>query len=407
MKLFNNIKQQLKEGKNAFMDTMYICRKELFNIFTDGGAIVIFFAATILYPLVVGFIYNKELLRDAPIAVVDNDHSSQSRKYIRMLDATAEVKVAYECISMLEAKKLQQHGKVHGIIHIPKGFSKSINTGEQTFVSAFGDVTSFFWYRNLSLANSYVSQTMGYEIKARNLIAKGATYDDAVRSVRKFIPQERLLYNPGGYPSCLVPIVLIVILQQTILMGTGILAGKTSEKSRWAEIAPQDKHYSKIYRIILGRALTIFSLYLPMSIYALIIVPNIFHMPQLASTPWDIVYFILPYLLASIFLGMTISVFFYHRENALVVYIATSIPVLLLTGFPWPREAMPMFWKYVSYLLPSTFGTQGYIRMNTLGASLLEVNAESFWLWIQTGGYFITTFLAYRWRLRRTKFKKN
>ena len=401
MKVIKNLKSQLKENRLAWVDMLYIYRKELFNIFTDGGAIIIFLVATLIYPLVVGFIYNKELLRNSPIAVVDNDHSALSRKYIRMIDATPETQVTYQCFSMEEAKQLQKHGKVHGIIHIPKGFSKSINTGRQTYVNVFADVTSFFWYRNLSVATSYVSRTMGYEIEAKGLIAKGSTYDDAVRSVRKFIPQERVLYNPGGYPSFILPIILIIVIQQTILMGTGILAGKTSERSKWKDLTPANVHYKGLFRIIFGRALAIFTIYIPISIYVLILVPHMFNLPQLASGPWDTLWFILPFILASIFLGMTISTFFYHRENALVVYIATSIPILLMTGFPWPREAMPNFWRNFSYIFPSTFGVQGFVRMNTMGASLVEISWEHFCLWVQVGIYFVTTFFAYRWRLTR------
>lgn len=401
MKVIKNLKKELKANRKAWVDMLYIFRKELYNIFTDSGAIIIFFVATLVYPLVVGLLYNNEMLRDAPIAIVDNDHSSMSRRYIRMIDATPEVQVVYECSSMAEAKDLQKHGKVHGIINIPRDFNSNINSGEQAHINIYADVTSFFWYRNLSMATSYVGRTLCYEIEAKGLIAKGATYDDAIKNVRKFIPQERLLYNPGGYPSFILPVILVLILQQTILMGTGILVGKTSERSKWKDLMPSNVHYRGLLRIIFGRALAIFIIYLPISIYVLKIIPYIFNIPQLAAGPWDILWFILPYILASIFMGMTISTFFYHRENALVVYIATSIPFLLLTGFPWPREAMPEFWKYVSYLLPSTFGAQGYVRMNTLGASLLDVSTEHFYLWIQTGFYFITTFLAYNWRVTK------
>ncbi|MDO5760118.1 MAG: ABC transporter permease [Bacteroidota bacterium] len=398
---FNSIRQALKENRMAWLDMFYILRKELYGIFTDSGVIIIFFIATLVYPLAVCFIYNKEALRDAPIAVVDNSHSSLSRKYIRMIDATPEVKVEYECMSMLEAKELQRKGKVHGIINIPKTFSKDINTNRQTFVNVFADVSSFFWYRNLSVATSYVGRTMGYEIEAKGLIAKGSTYDDAVRNVRKFIPQENVLYNPGGYPSFLAPIVLIILIQQTIMMGIGMMAGKTTERSRWRDLTPNNVHYRGLFRVIFGRALAVFIVYVPISIYLLIIIPHIFNLPALMSSPLELFWFIIPFLFASIFLGMTISTLFYHRENAIPVYIFMSIPILLMSGFSWPREAMPEFWKLFSFVFPSTFASNGFIRMNTMGASLWEISTEHLALWIQVAVYLSTTFVAYRLRLTR------
>lgn len=398
---FSTIKQALKENRMAWLDMFYILRKELYGIFTDTGVVIIFFIATLIYPLAVCFIYYKESLHDAPIAIVDNSHSSLSRKYIRMIDATPEIKVECECTSMAEAIDLQKHGKAHGIINIPKSFSKDINTGKQTYINVFADVSSFFWYRNLSVATAYASRTMGYEIETKGLIAQGSTYDDAVRGVRKFIPQETVLYNPGGYPSFLIPIVLIIVIQQTIFMGIGMMAGKTTERSKWRDLTPNNVHYRGLFRVIFGRALAVFIVYIPISIYLLIIIPHIFNLPALMSYPLELLWFIIPFLFASILLGMTISTLFYHRENAIPVYIFMSIPILLMSGFSWPREGMPEFWKIFSYIFPSTLAANGYVRMNTLGASFWEISTEHFALWVQVVVYLSTTFFAYRLRLTR------
>lgn len=398
---FSTIKQALKENRMAWLDMFYILRKELYGIFTDTGVVIIFFIATLIYPLAVCFIYYKESLHDAPIAIVDNSHSSLSRKYIRMIDATPEIKVEYECTSMAEAIDLQKHGKAHGIINIPKSFSKDINTGKQTYINVFADVSSFFWYRNLSVATAYASRTMGYEIETKGLIAQGSTYDDAVRGVRKFIPQETVLYNPGGYPSFLIPIVLIIVIQQTIFMGIGMMAGKNTERSKWRDLTPNNVHYRGLFRVIFGRALAVFIVYIPISIYLLIIIPHIFNLPALMSYPLELLWFIIPFLFASILLGMTISTLFYHRENAIPVYIFMSIPILLMSGFSWPREGMPEFWKIFSYIFPSTLAANGYVRMNTLGASFWEISTEHFALWVQVVVYLSTTFFAYRLRLTR------
>ena len=63
---FNNIKKALKENRMAWLDMFYILRKELYGIFTDAGVLIIFFIATLVYPLAVCFIYNKEALRIFP-----------------------------------------------------------------------------------------------------------------------------------------------------------------------------------------------------------------------------------------------------------------------------------------------------------------------------------------------------
>ncbi len=402
MRINKKIQRNLVENRKAWIDMFYILRKELVGIFTDKGTIIIFFIATLIYPLVCGFIYNKEALIDSPIAVVDNNHSSLSRQYIRMLDATPEIHVAYQPMNMEEAKTLQKRGKVHGIVNIPKEFSSKINKGEQATVNIFADVTSFFWYRNLATASAYVSKTMGYGIEAKNLIARGATYNEAMSSIRPFIPQEHTLFQIGGYPSFMLPIICIILLQQTILLGIGVLAGKNSEKGRFKNITPNNIHYKGIFRIIFGRLLAVFLIYIPISIYVLILVPRFFNIPQLYISPIEVLTFIIPFLLASILLGMTCSVFFHHRENAIPFFIFMSIPIMLMSGLSWPREAMPEFWLRVSYMFPSTFGANGFVRMGTMGASLIEISKEHLNLWILTGVYWVTTFFAYRWRLTKS-----
>jgi len=361
---------------------LHILRRELYNIFTDKGVLIVFFIACLVYPMVCGYVYNRELLNDMPIAVVDESNTALSREFIRRVDATPEVRVATHCNSMEEAKRMQKLSQVHGIIYIPDDFSNSINSGEQTTVGVYADVTSFFWYRNLALAASSVSLTMGGEIQAKNLIAQGKTYDQAVSAIQPFKPTQHLLYNPGGYPSFILPIILILVLQQTLLIGIGMLTGRVTEKDRLAASIQESTHYHGLLRIIFGRALAIFITYIPIMVYVLIIIPKYFNIPQLVESPMKVVWFITPFLFSVILLGMTIGVFFNNRENAIPFYIFMSVPMLLMTGLPWPREAMPAVWEMISHIIPSTDAANGFARMMTMGSSMAEISMENYWLWI-------------------------
>ena len=86
-----------------------------------------------------------------------------------------------------------------------------------------------------------------------------------------------------------------------------------------------------------------------------------------------------------------------------ILLAAPYVPLLFLSGISWPGAAMPAFWKYFSYIFPSTFGINGYVRINSMGATLNEVSFEYQALWIQTGFYFITTCLVYRWQILQSR----
>lgn len=393
-------RNMLQKNKEAWKDLFHIIRKELYNIFTDKGVLLVFIVACVVYPLVCGYIYNKELMYDMPIAVVDNSNSTLSRNYLRSLDATPEVMIKHKCSSLQDAKDLQKQSKVHGIVFIPSDFSKNINKEEQATISVYNDMTSFFWYRNMALATNFTVQEMGKEIQTQRMVEGGKNIEDAKRSSEPFEAVQHVLYNPGGYPSFILPIVLILILQQTLLIGIGILAGTATEKNQLNTLIPRDAHYRGLLRIIFGRGLAFFITYIPIMVYMLIIVPKIFNLPQLIPSISSLFLFITPFLLSVIFLAMSISVFFQNRENSIPFYLFMSIPFVFLSGMSWPREAMPKFWELFSHIIPSSDAIQGYSRMMTMGADLSQVSVEYFTLWILTAVYFFLTFITYSWRIK-------
>ena len=207
------------------------------------------------------------------------------------------------------------------------------------------------------------------------------------------------LFNPqAGFASFLIPAVLILIIQQTLLLGIGLAAGTARENNRFRDLVPINRHYHGTLRIVLGKSLLYFMLYVIMSTYILVFVPKMFSLPQIGN-PFTIAQFILPYLLSAIFFAMTCSVLIRHRETCMIVYIFTSVPLLFISGISWPGTAIPEFWKIVSYIFPSTFGINGFVQINNMGATIEDVSTGYKALWIQAGIYFITTFFVYRYQI--------
>jgi ABC-2 type transport system permease protein len=108
----------------------------------------------------------------------------------------------------------------------------------------------------------------------------------------------------------------------------------------------------------------------------------------------------LPYLLACVFFGMTVSCLVRYRENVMLLMVFISLPLLFLTGVSWPQSAIPGVWQGISWLFPSTFGARAFVRMNTMGATLSDVVPEVRYLWIQAAAYFGMACLVYGHQLR-------
>lgn len=384
-------KSKIKEG---ILDLFYIWKDEIKAMFKDQAVLTLLILLPLGYPILYAFIYTNEVVREVPTIAVDMSNSSTSRSYLRKLDATPDVKIVEYASDIAEAKELMRQREAYGIVYIPSEFNKNLSSGNASQVVLYCDMSGLLYYKALLMANTAVSLDFNKEIKIK--LAQNTTerQDEVTAYPIKY--EDVALYNPAnGFASFLIPAVLILIIQQTLLLGIGTMVGTDREKNRFKDLIPIDKHYNGTLRIVLGKGLSYFMVYILLALYVVCVVPNIFSLPQIGSAG-NLILFIVPYLAACIFFAMTCSVAIRNRETSMLIFVFTSVPLLFISGISWPGAAIPDFWRYFSYIFPSTFGVNGYVRLSSMGANLHEVAFEYKSLWIQTGFYFITTCLAYR-----------
>ena len=387
-------KDKISEG---FQDLFYIWKREFQTTFRDQGVLIFFILVPLMYPLIYGFIYTNEVVREVPAIVVDDSHSSLSREFIRKVDATADVEVKAYCSNMEEAKQMMKDRKAYGIIYIPSQFSDDIARGNQTKVSLYCDMSGLLYYKGILLSATAVSLDMNKNIK---ISRAGNTTNRQDEITAHPIDYDNVaLFNPqNGFAAFLIPAVLILLIQQTLLLGIGLSAGTAREHNRFKDLVPINRHYNGTLRIVMGKGLSYFMVYSIISVYVLCVVPRIFSLNQIGQ-PDTLILFMLPYLAACIFFAMTASIAIRNRETCMLIFVFTSLPLLFISGISWPGAAVPAFWKYVSYIFPSTFGINGFVRINNMGATLNEVTREYQALWLQAGFYFLTTCWVYRWQI--------
>lgn len=394
----NSLKDKIKGGIN---DLFYIWLQEFRNTFKDPGVLIFFILVPIMYPLLYGYMYTNEVVREVPVVVVDESRSSMSREYLRKVDATAEVDIIAYCADMEEAKEMMRERQAYGLIYIPSSFSKDIMRGIQTHVNIYCDMSGLLYYKNILMANTAVSLDMNYDIKLQRASNTTDRQDEITGYPIKY--EDVAMYNPtNGFAAFLIPAVLILVIQQTLLLGIGLSAGTAREHNRFKDLVPINKHYSGTLRIVLGKGLCYALIYAIMSVWVLCAVPHIFKLNQI-GLPSNLILFIMPFLAACIFFAMTVSIFVRNRETSMLIFVFTSLPLVFISGISWPGAAIPPFWKAFSYLFPSTFGINGFVKINNMGATLHEVSSEYIGLWIQVVVYFFTTCVAYRWQIIRSR----
>jgi ABC-2 type transport system permease protein len=117
------------------------------------------------------------------------------------------------------------------------------------------------------------------------------------------------------------------------------------------------------------------------------VMPRVYGFSTLGSF-WALAALSVPFILATSFLGQALGLVFRHRETAVLLVLASSLPQFFLVGVSWPAEALPGVLRQARELLPSVNAIDGVVRINQMGASLAEVRPDWMRLWALTLLYF-------------------
>ncbi len=393
MKFLHNVKTYLE-------DLVEVCSMELNRIFSNKGVVMVFFVAGIGYPLLFNFIYVKENLENVPVAVVDNAKCIESQRFVHKLEATPEVEVRYECGSMAEAERLLAERKINGIIHFPSDYGDRLARLETARIGIFCDMSSFLYYKSVFMGANFAMLDEMKQIEFTRYGLTGITGEQANALVTPVAYDDVKLFVPGGgFTSFLIPALLILVIQQTLFFGVAMLGGGAREDGTELIAIPRRLRHGHYDRVVVGRSMAYITLYSALIAINLFLIPRLFNLPHIAHID-QLALFLLPFLLAVCFLSITFSALFRHRESAIVTLVFSSIILLFLTGFAWPQSSMPDIWRRLSYIFPSTHAVQGFVRMNSMGATLREVGFEYLMLWALTVVYFITACFSVGSRIR-------
>lgn len=388
----------LKKIHTFWEDTAKVWLHEHLEMFRDEGALLFVILLPLAYPLLYSWIYNNEVVREVPVAVVDNSNSAMSREFVRHIDASPDVEVRERCTSLEAARKLIGKHEVYGVVYLPSDFDTRLSRMEQAHVSVYCNMGLMLTYKAIFQTCTAVAADMNKDIQIA-LSGNKTDREDEVSTSPLDIADIPMFNNTGGYGNFILPAVLVLILQQVLLLGIGITYGTSYEKQRFARIRPIYDRRLGLLRIMIGRTMGFFVLFMLIAAWVILAVPRLFHFVQLIHFS-DFVLFALPYLLACIFFAITFSFFVRQRENIMLLVVFTSVPLLFMSGVSWPKSNIPEVWQWFSWLFPSTFGIQSFVKLNTMGAVFADILPEIKALWMQVAVYGILATLVTRWQVK-------
>ncbi|HVY99285.1 MAG TPA: ABC transporter permease [Dongiaceae bacterium] len=363
------------------------------RVLADKGV----FGLLVMAPIIYGFFYPQpylgQLVRDVPIAVVDQDHTELSRTLIQALDADETVRVAVLSDTIAEANAALQAHRVFGVLAIPPGTAREVLKGNAAHLPAFVDSAYFLVFNRmvqgiLESAGAVTVDTLSHGARPDGSLARAA--------LSQAQPIEVLaepLYNPvGGYASYVVPAAFMLILQQTLLMGSAMLGGVGFEQGGRAG--------RRGLPAVIGHALAHLTLYVPALALYLVILPRLYGFSTLGGLP-SLILVAIPFILAVSFLGQLVGSMVTRRETAVLVFLASGMPLFFLVGVSWPREAIPPMLQDLSRVFPSTSAIDALVRVNQMGADLHDVHRDWLALWILAAIFLAFTLAVQRLAGRR------
>ncbi len=311
-------------------------------------------------------LFQKGVARDIPIAVLDQDRSTLSRKVTQMIEETPTALVAYGIQSMDEGERLMREGRISAVVQIPAFFEKNILSNSQTHIEAYISGSNITVNGLLSKDIQTAVTMFSAGIQIQLLTKQGLTERQAMAQLQPVRFDKHVLFNPyinyGYYlsPSFMPMMLLIFIVMVTVFsIGTELKNGTARE---WLASADDSMGAA-----LLGKMLPVTVIMFLLSLVMFVIIFKVVGVPLNGS-------------FTLILTGTLLFILSYQSISVLIVSIMANLRLSLslgggysvlaftFSGLTFPIMAMYPTMRAVSKLFPFTYYTDLFVDQMLRGA---------------------------------------
>lgn len=373
--------------------------REIKLISKDFNIISIILLAPLFYSFFYGSIYFNKVENEVSISVIDFDQSFESKKFTRFIDAHPSVAITSKSANYSDGVQKINNFSAQALVLIPKNFESGLKSGKGSFLKIYLNTTKFLVSNDINKALNEVTATYSAGVKLKYFQAQGYSLEQSKEMLEPVKSEIRSLFNTTeSYGDFLIPAILILIIQQTLLIGLSESIAKEKEENLYTDLF--EKSNNSIWAIIRGKGLFYLILFSSYSLLFHTINFNVFAL----SFRGDVLSFILVtflFILGVISLTFFIASFFNRKIVALQFLSITSYPVFLTSGYSWPFSDMPILMQVFSSLLPSTPYFTAYTRIVIMGGNIHNVLGQILHLVILN--IFGLMLAWFRWKYIRKK----
>ena len=292
-------------------------------------------------------------VRHLPTIVLDESRTAQSRALIDVMRNTGNFDMVGNVQSRDEIRALIQRGEVRAAVVIPPDFAHNLKRGQQAYAQMIVDAAD-------PLASTAAIGAASIAAARTNAVGR--------------VPLEvrvRPWYNPAlKSSSYIVPGLVGLLLSITLIVMTSMAIVRERERGTLEQlvVTPIDKTSLMLGKIIPFAVVG----YVQMTVI-LLLGKLLFDIPLRGSLP--LLYVLsAAFIVANLGLGLFVSTVAQTQAQAMQMSFMFMLPNILLSGYMFPREAMPEPAQWIGVFLPLTH----YLKM-LRGILLREAGLESMW----------------------------
>lgn len=358
--------------------------------YTDAAAVLLLVVAGILYAFYYPTPYMNQTVSKVPVAVVDLDHTVMSRQLTQMSAAAQQIDVQYVFSDLRDAENAMADDKIFGFMVIPQDMEKTLRNGGTATVNVYTHGAYVMLHGNIGTAFTTCALTVGATTKVKRIALGRRVPAAKAMAMRDPTPIsiQTLYNNTGSYSNYVVPSVLVLILQQTLVIGICVLGGARAHRKFRKKLRDSEVENERMPYRYFGRSLAYFLHYCSFILFYHFVVYNVFDFPRRGQV-LPMIAFAVVFLFSTINFGMVLSQVFLRRETSMQIFLYMSIPILFLSNFSWPTELIPNWMYGISALLPSTFAVPAWLSIEQRGADIYEASSLLYPLALQAVFYML------------------
>lgn len=313
-------------------------KKEFYHVFRDRKTLLLLFGMPVVQIVLFGFALTNEI-KNTKIVVCDYAKDIASRKIIDKMEVSQNFEIEKMLLTHQEIEEVFKGGKVKLVVVFPAGFNNSLSHLNNAQVQIIADAS------DPNIAGTLTSFASAIILSYQNELIEGMNIPYQITS------DVRMIYNPElkGATNFVPGVMALVLLLISVLMtSVSIVREKENGTMEVLLVSP----FNAIL-VVLSKAVPYFMLSLINLMVILLLSVYLLDLPIKGSV---VLLFAESSLLVitALSLGLLISNSTASQRTAMIIsLLGMMLPTILLSGFIFPLENMPIVLRVISNIVPA------------------------------------------------------